>query len=95
MQQFGQAKMIKPSYTIRKLLTQNTEGLTTRQIFEHVHNLKETAKPEHIRGRISEMTKRGLLTRHGSTILITQKGIDYHNNEVEILGSDYKIEVNN
>lgn len=64
------------------MLFENQHGLTTNQIFEHIHNLKETAKHEHIRGRISEMTKRGLLCRNGSTINLTEKGIDYHNKEI-------------
>jgi hypothetical protein len=62
------------SFLIRKLLSEHTDGLTTNQIFEQIHIIRDSAKHEHIRGRISEMAKSGVLERNGNLIKLTEKG---------------------
>jgi hypothetical protein len=51
------------SFLIRKLLSEHTDGLTTNQIFEQIHIIRDSAKHEHIRGRISEMAKSGVFRK--------------------------------
>ena len=86
------AKPNKPTFLIRKVLSLSSpNGLTTDQIFEYVKSNKEDTQPEHVRGRISEMQKRGLiqvlfrrqsqrvlkLTEHGMKVsLLEQNHVD-------------------